>query len=77
MGAGLYVRRWIFQPASAAIFFSIKSIEKSPHNRIPYGSDVLCFIGENPGCEKSQPGFFMQKKEPPEMNRMAQSIFSF
>jgi len=24
-------------------------------------ADVLCFIGENPGCEKSQPGIFLKK----------------
>lgn len=41
---------------------SIKTVEKAPLDRIPYGSDVLCFIGENPGCEKSQPGFFYTKK---------------
>ena len=44
------------------------------------GSDVLCFIGENPGCEKSQPGFLLgkdcgsTKKEPPEINRTARQI---
>ena len=31
----------------------------TPSNRILYGSDVLCFIGENPGFETSEPGFFI------------------
>ena len=40
--------------------FQIGNIEiaNTPSNRILHGSDVLCFIGENPGFETSKPGFF-------------------
>ena len=34
------------------------SDELHPQRRLS-GADVLCFIGENPGCETSQPGIFL------------------
>ncbi|MCC6281406.1 MAG: hypothetical protein IT262_12435 [Saprospiraceae bacterium] len=34
----------------------------SPSKPTSFGSDVLCFIGENPGLETSRPGLFFGVK---------------
>lgn len=36
-----------------------------------FGSDVLCFIGENPGSEKSEPGSFHRGTKKAEANASA------
>jgi len=41
-----------------AAFLTKKIVVDQPQTSFPIGSDVLCFIGENPGLEKSGPGFF-------------------
>jgi len=42
-----------------AAFLTKKIVVDQPQTSFPIGSDVLCFIGENPGLEKSGPGFFL------------------